>query len=444
MLFNDLTDEEVEAFRRDLAEPIRGAVREMATVDDPADVERSAFELGALLALAPPRIAAEMLEMIAAEEHGDRLLRGMAAAASPPVSGLAAALIGNAHREALAPERAYLLDAGETVTSVIVAARRPDAEGLQMFVLTLEQAETGGAVKDGVASSAAGQDALDRMLAEAVAGGIAPRAIDPADALELIVAGARRCAEHGVGPTEDATLAVNLLVRAAGVADGEELLEKLPGLPALGYSMADDEDDAEVGGMLVALEAWCAAAEIPGTATELIVEAGAHMAQFRAGYRGGVHTSWTDDDVAEFLLGYVPRKVDVAEDDLDRFPSAVAQVFRFLSACGRMPARAALSLAAKAVDLTPQFVEAAGDPANFGPAKALVTEMSRDGVDLGDQASVDAWIGQWNARPLEERRRLPMALTEPPPDVVQPGRQAGARRTAARKAARRARRRNRR
>ena len=102
-MFPDVTEEELEGLRRGLAEPIREAVREMATVDDPADVERSGFDLAATLAIAPPRIAAELLEMIAAEEHGDRLLHGMAVAASPPVSGLAAAVTGKAQDGGLHP-----------------------------------------------------------------------------------------------------------------------------------------------------------------------------------------------------------------------------------------------------------------------------------------------------------------------------------------------------
>lgn len=447
-MFPDVTEEELEGLRRGLAEPIREAVREMATVDDPAEVERSGFDLAATLAIAPPRIAAELLEMIAAEEHGDRLLHGMAVAASPPVSGLAAAVTGKAQDGGLTPDRAYLLDAGEAVSSLIVTARRPGVDGFQILALLFEQAETGGAVKDGFASSLVGTQELDEMLDSAATGsGVEPREIDPTDAVELVIAGARRCVEHGVGPTEDATLAVNLLVRAAGLPDGEVLLEALPALPAFAAAMpaGEEEDvDAEIGGMLVALEAWCAAGEVPDATAELVVEACAQMAQFRAGYCGGVHTPWTDDDVAEFLLGYVPRKVDVAEGDLDRFPGAVAQVFRFLSDCGRMSARAALGLSARAVDLTAEFAAAAGNPANFGPAKALVTAMARDGVDVGDEAAVNAWIGEWNALPIEERRRLPMALPEPPPDVVHAGRPAAANRTAARKAARRSRRRNRR
>jgi hypothetical protein len=447
MLFDDLTGAEVEAFRRELAKDMAEAVGVVATVDDPAEVELCGFELATSLALAPPQIVAEALGMIATEEHGERLLHAMAVAASPPVSQLAAAAVETPKRTAFRPDRAHLLDWGDA-QSVIVAGTRRDTSGIQILVLQLEQSETRGAVKDGFASSIVGTEDLDQTLQSAAAEGVEPREIAVAEAVELVAAGARRCVENAAGPTDDATLAVNLLLRASEVEDAEELLAALPALPAfvgVGADADPDNAEAQIEELTTALEEWCDESDdLPEGATELILDAGFAMASFRAGYRGGVHTPWTEHDLVEFLLDYVPRKVDVAEEDVERFPLAVSHVFHFLSESGVVPARAALAFAATTLEMTREFVEAASDPANFGPAKALAGAMARDGVDLGDRAAIDTWIGEWNSLPIEERRRLPMALPEPPPDVVHAGPGTPAKRTAARKAARKARRRNRR
>jgi hypothetical protein len=45
----------------------------------------------------------------------------------------------------------------------------------------------------------------------------------------------------------------------------------------------------------------------------------------------------------------------------------------------------------------PGFGDAVMDPANWGPATAMMHAMDRDGVDISDSASVDAWIAQQNA-----------------------------------------------
>jgi hypothetical protein len=424
MVFDDLTDEQVEAFRRELATDLAEAVGVVATVDDPAELERCGFDLAIALALVPPSLVAEALGMIAAEEHGGRLLHAMAAAASPPVSQLAAAAVGKSERTAFQPDRAHLLDWGDE-RSLVIAGSRPGTSGIQILVLQLEQIDTGGAIKDGVASSMVESKELDHMLRSAADEGVEPREIDLADAVELVAAGARRCVDHGAGPSDDATLAVNLLLRAGGIQDAEELLAALPSLPAfVGAGVDDDPKDAEaqIEEMMTALEEWCGESDdLPEGATELVLDAGLAMAGFRAGYRGGVTTPWTEHDLVELLLDYVPRKVDVAEEDLDHFPLAVSHVFQFLSESGVLPARAALGLAATTLEMRQEFVEAAGDPGNFGPAKALVGAMARDGVDLGDQAAVDTWIGEWNALPIDDRRRLPMALPDPAPEVVHAG-----------------------
>jgi hypothetical protein len=56
----------------------------------------------------------------------------------------------------------------------------------------------------------------------------------------------------------------------------------------------------------------------------------------------------------------------------------------------------------------PEFEQAFGDPAAWGPTKAIVAEMERRGVDLSDRAAVNEAIGAINAEnlaPPAPRRR---------------------------------------
>jgi hypothetical protein len=163
----DLSDAERQAFRRHMGRAVRDVVREAAGIEDPAELEQLGFELCESLALAPTGIPDELMAMIAAERDGLSLLRGIAAAASPPVSRLAAAyaagLDGASASPAadrvgtLVPERAFRLEADEPISSLVVAARRPGAPGVQILGFTQEWPATDGAIKDGFASGTGGR-----------------------------------------------------------------------------------------------------------------------------------------------------------------------------------------------------------------------------------------------------------------------------------------------
>ena len=175
------------------------------------------------------------------------------------------------------------------------------------------------------------------------------------------------------------------------------------------------------------------------------------MADFRAWYADGDVADWNAIDLGEYLLDFVQRKVGIENDHVERFPDAVAEVFRFLSATGRLEAEAAEELGRAALELADQFVAAAREPSNFGLAKAMTTAMLADDVDLTDQSAIQSWIAAFNALPDEERHSRVPAFARPafvsPPDPKHPARSAGSKpKTAAkaRKTQRQARKRNRR
>jgi len=108
----------------------------------------------------------------------------------------------------------------------------------------------------------------------------------------------------------------------------------------------------------------------------------------RTWYADGRVADWNPIDLGEYLLDFVPCKVGIEDGHVERFPEAVAEVFRFLSATGRLEAEAAEHLGKAAVEAADRFVSAARDPSIFGLAKAMTSAMLADGVDLADEAAV--------------------------------------------------------
>lgn len=480
-MLQPLTEDECRELRKWMGRSIREAVRDAARIDDPAELELLGAELIPPEMLAgPPGAAADLVAMIGEAKGGLSLLRAMTAAAPPPLSTLAAnaaARLGQgplsvaAQRVGtLVPDRAFAMDADEPVTSVLVACRRPGVPGFQILGFTLEWPETDGAIKDAFATVMVEEGELEGALVEpARECGIEPEEISPEEAIGQVVAGASRCAEVGFGPGRDALLAVNLLLRAGGRPDADELLEPLVGLPALADVLGDERDQedrddhqeldervlrAEVDRLDTALEAWCAGRGFNNEWQDLVTYVGHTMADFRALYADGHVADWNAIDLGEYLLDFVPRKVGIEDSHIELFPEAVAEVLRFLSATGRLEAEAAEDLGKAALEAANRFVAAARDPSNFGLAKAMTSAMLEDGVDLADEAAIQGWTAGFNALPEEERHRRIPAFARPqwpalalPLAFNPPAKPAGGKRMTAakaRKAQRQARRRNRR
>ena len=130
----------------------------------------------------------------------------------------------------------------------------------------------------------------------------------------------------------------------------------------------------------------------------------------------------------------MPRKVTIADEDIERFPLAVAEVLHFLGGTGRLDAEEANDLARGAAAIAERFTAAARDRANYGPAKAMATAMLADGVDVHEQNQVDGWIAAYNTSPWSNA-----AARTASPQPASPAKK----RSKTRKAQRQARRRNR-
>ena len=477
-MLRPLSEEERRDFRQWMGRPVRALVRDAARAEDPTELELLAARLvpPALLQDGPPGAVAELVAVVAETKGGRSLLRALAAAAPPPVSTLAgealAALgegpltVAAQRAGTLAPERAFLLDADEPVTSVMFHCRRPGGDECFVLGFTFEWPATRGAIKDAFAGTMLPGTELEAALLEpARTQEIEISEIPLADAVERVAQGARRCARVGFGPDRDALPAVTLLLRASRVPDADELVATLIGLPALpdlldgGLDEELDEDEperdeeelrAELDRLAAALEDWCADQDFDEEFGGLVCYAGDTMADFRTWYADGDPTGWNAVDLGEYLLDFVPRKVGLDDDRLARFPEAVAEVLRFLGETGRLDPLTVKFLADAATSVSERFVDRASDPRNFGPAKAITQAMLADGVDLSDQRAIDGWIAAYNSLPEQERHLRVPALARPafptaPP--TPPSRAAASKRKThakARKAQRQARSRNRR
>lgn len=146
---------------------------------------------------------------------------------------------------------------------------------------------------------------------------------------------------------------------------------------------------------------------------------------FRHGYRGGHLGRWHVDDVHELLDDWFPRKVNLDEEDVDRVVPTLVAFLAYLEddgllAPGSDPPKRLRRVAAQH---DTSFAESMHEPARFGPAKAMFTAMTSEGVDPTDEAAVARWIDDFNARSFEDRDELlGPSLDEPDslPPVVLP------------------------
>ncbi|HXF97942.1 MAG TPA: hypothetical protein VNJ46_04945 [Gaiellaceae bacterium] len=438
-------------FRRIVGPALARAASDLAGLPDPGAREAGAVELlpGSLLEL-PEGILAEALDVVAGARGGPELLAGLAVSGPTPVAVRARALLAErghapAGLGALRVERAWEMDADEPVLALFLLCSRERAAGRQLFSFVLERALTGGAVKDGFVSGTSEGTRIAKKVTGEAPTEVAVRELEPGEAAERVVAAARRGAREGLAPSEDGLRALTVFLRAAGVTDADAIVQALElgeSLPDRIDALEDEARAAAVDALAAEARGWVEGRGLGAARAEAAAFAAGLMGDFRAFHLGLDVAGWDEDELEEFLLDWVPRKVALEPEEAEAFPQAVADVLGFLGASGRLPAGGAERLAAHALALRDELLDALADPALGGPARLLLQAMAAEGVELGDAEAMRAWLEDFNARPFEERNRILGPALAPSP----PGRRAPARprpKAARRKAQRQARRRNR-
>ena len=127
------------------------------------------------------------------------------------------------------------------------------------------------------------------------------------------------------------------------------------------------------------------------------------LLSWRLDYGDGDLFRWTAAELREFLLEWYPRKGDADDETLAAVTPSLAAFLRFLAERSVLEGDAIEGLEAALVRLEDRFAHTARDRRNWGPAKALATQMRAEGVDPTDADALEAWMADFNSRPRAER-----------------------------------------
>jgi len=122
------------------------------------------------------------------------------------------------------------------------------------------------------------------------------------------------------------------------------------------------------------------------------------LVDYRSDYGDGDPLRWSPTVVELYLCDWYPRKVAADEAEIGQVAAVLRAWLRYTGRRRGLQA-ALIEETVKAVaEHVPEFAEAMRDPSRYGPAKAVLLDMQRDGVDLTDLAEVQRWTDAFNAR----------------------------------------------
>lgn len=333
------------------------------------------------------------------------------------------------------------------VESISVLCEREGEKGAQLFSFVIDHEASDGAVKLGFASGLRDGKRIARELVCRDHEGATLTPLDPTRAHAAIVDAAVAGARGGWQPDEDGLLALRVYLRASRTPDADALVQAIE----LGDSLPDQVEALdlraaaeEAGALVVKARTWFDTEGLDEAGREWGVKALELMLDYSLDVSVEVGV-WREDELDDFLVAWVPENVTMEDEAASRFVGGVRDALRFLVASDLIEPTAAETLDRCVVLLRTEFEEAMREPPERGPASALVAAMLAEGVEIGDQEAVRAWIEEFNARSWEERDVVLGPALAPVEDAVAGAAKAGgsSKKRAARKAQRKARRRNR-
>jgi hypothetical protein len=396
--------------------------------------------------------AASVLEALAVLATGDAALAaragverlGLAGVTSPAAGKVGAATVREAGR----------LDGGDAELLVALLGR-PKARRLQVAVLGIEHAGTGGALVECMLSPPM-PAAEARAVLERAGDGPPAEAIEVAALVARAASAARRAVDLEIALGHEAAVAMPIVWRALTGDPG--------GLARPGTLPPWEEDDAELivdagededgyrevsERLLDELAGWAEATCPPdGPVFRSGGFVGSTMLDWKGGYGDGHLGRWTRVDLADFLLDWFPRKASATDETLGDVVDCVIAFLRFLDQRESLSGEPLGVLEQACDELRDEFREAAADPSSWGLAKSMFMQMHSEGVDPENGQAVQAWMTAFNDRPREERDAIIGGAADRMLAGAQPAKgRAGAKRpkdTGRRKSQRAARKRNRR
>jgi hypothetical protein len=423
-MLSEISEVQSEVLREQVVPEFMTILDEVPSLQDPAELEQLAVTL--LIALEQPEMPAGVAFAVldAIEARRDVNAVGVCAAlavlAAEPLAGHARARVQRLAGEGIVSDAAAAVgtlavreavrieSAGAELLVVLLA--RPGAREVQAAILGIEHQDTGGALVDcGLTPPAPVSEA--RELLEGIEGAAAPRPIAAEELAARVLAAARRAVEAGIALGHEAGPALPIISRAltgdpAGLPRPVVLAPWEGDDPELIVDAAADEEGfhSAMDKLLDEFEQHAKATHPPnGIVSQFGDFVASSMLQWKGGYDDGRLGCWTQADLAEYLLGYFPRKVSVEEDVLRAVPECVCAFLGFLRARGSLSGEPLKQLEQACVELSDEFYERARDSSQWGLAKSMVMNMQAEGIDPSAPGALDAWMSDFNARPREQR-----------------------------------------
>lgn len=424
-----LDQAEVDAFRDALGPDVDDLVDEAietGDIDDPGELERLASLLAAGLCDAGP--PAELGEALASllEERGDEAaatLLAVIALLVPSFSERSSASLAALARAGVTPTlppgtgelRASKLRRFDVPAGVmyLLLIRRPGSELAQVGILAIAAGEYGeerpwGPIGECTLTPWAELEDAEDLLAtpdRSGSAGVEVSAEEVATAIERALDQNRRLKR----PVRWRTgLALPLLALALG-RDGGGFGDVA--ILAEGMELHVDPDDgdefermAEV--VLADFADWLGKFRADD---EELVELAPQVAEemLRWGWAAdGRLAYWLDQDIEDFLLEAAPRRLPDPPRLAARLGECGVTFLRFLDDAELLAGLNIHELESRCDELCEWAAEAAQDRGRWGTAKTLVAQMRAEGVELTDQAALDAWLDDFNSRDQAERDRV--------------------------------------
>jgi hypothetical protein len=127
---------------------------------------------------------------------------------------------------------------------------------------------------------------------------------------------------------------------------------------------------------------------------------------FAADHGAGDPLRWSPIAVEMCLLDFFPRKVVMDPEAARDVPRVLRAFVRYAGGRKKLSASAIAETLETVRELEAEFLAAMANKTAAGPATLLMRAAMSEGVDLADPAALQRWIGDFNARPFDERDRI--------------------------------------
>lgn len=149
--------------------------------------------------------------------------------------------------------------------------------------------------------------------------------------------------------------------------------------------------------------------DLPPEALEPLLASVGELLRFVTRTFGGEPLGgWSDVLVEGYLLDEYPRKGGLTGAGLEAVPGHLDAFFAWLGETGREKKTVVRQVRACIARCRERFLLEARRPERFGPAKALMQAMEREGIDPSDQAAVDHFLVDFNRRLQDDPSLLPL------------------------------------